>query len=187
MIPWNDQEDMIMIVEDIYEGDDKHRYIIGRSPLLFLGINPSRAKPEDPDPTIRFIENNFDSWIMINIYPQRTLHANELALNFDKEKHNKNIKVIIEAIKKYCGEIIRIVAVWGDSIEEKDYLISCLGEIIKEINKIDGKKAEWYRIGDLSKKGNPKQPIYCLKEGETNIKDMLKDFDINAYIDTKLK
>jgi serine/threonine protein phosphatase 1 len=180
----------MMVVEDIYEGDNEYRYILGRSPLLFLCVNPNVAKPKEPDPTISFIESNFDSWIMLNIYPQRAPTVSKLASEseFNKEKHNKNIKVIIEAIEKYCdSNIIRIVAAWGNSIDERNYLLSCLDEIVKKINTIKKKQIEWYRIGDFTKKGNPRHPQNYLQRGETNIKDILIGFDINDYISKKLR
>jgi hypothetical protein len=183
----------MVVTEDIYEGDDKYRYILGqgRSPLLFLGAKPSWAEPGNPDPTIRFIKSNFDSWIMLNIYPQRRSDGDEVVpeSEFDKEKHNKNMDVITKTIEKYGDtNIIRIVAAWGDSIDDgESYLLSCLDEIVEKINKIEKKQIEWYRLGDPTQKGNPKQPMYYLNIGEKNIRDMLERFDINGYMSTKVK
>ena len=173
---------MLDLIEDIFEGDNDYRYIIGRSPIFFLGVNPSTAKPGTPDPTIRFVESNFDSWIMLNIYPQIASKPQNLVpeSKFDQRIHEKNIESIISIIDKYSNKTIRIVAAWGDSIEERRYLFSCLYKIVIEIkNKI--KQIEWYRIGELTKKGNPRHPSYYLKTGETNIKDKLIKFDIDEY------
>ena len=56
-----------------------YRYVlgrVGRHPLVCIGINPSTAQPGALDPTLKSVErlanaNDFDSWIMFNVYPQR--------------------------------------------------------------------------------------------------------------------
>ena len=176
------------VIEDIYEGDNNYRYILGRSPLFILGINPSSAEPGFPDPTIRFIERNFDSWIMLNIYPQRTSNSKNLApeSEFDQKKHEENTKLIINCIEKYSGKTTKIVAAWGDSIKERHYLFSCLYDLILVI-KNKRKEVKWYRIGELTKNGNPKHPAYYLRKGESNIKDYLIQFSIDEYLEIKKK
>ena len=54
-----------------------YRYVlgrVGRHPLVCIGINPSTAQPGALDPTLKSVErlanaNDFDSWIMFNVYP----------------------------------------------------------------------------------------------------------------------
>ena len=72
----------------IYENDQNNsiRYILGTkgvNPLLCFGINPSTAKPDELDNTLKSVErlanyNSFDSWIMMNIYPQRATKPDEM-------------------------------------------------------------------------------------------------------------
>ena len=57
----------------------EYRYILGtrgKNPLICIGINPSTAKPNDLDNTLKSVErialgNCFDSFIMFNVYAQR--------------------------------------------------------------------------------------------------------------------
>ena len=72
----------------IYENDQNNsiRYILGTKgvkPLLCFGINPSIAKSDELDNTLKSVErlanyNSFDSWIMMNIYPQRATKPDEM-------------------------------------------------------------------------------------------------------------
>ena len=64
-----------------------YRYVlgrVGRHPLVCIGINPSTAQPGALDPTLKSVErlanaNDFDSWIMFNVYPQRATDPNDMA------------------------------------------------------------------------------------------------------------
>jgi len=88
----------------IYENDQNNdiRYILGtkgNKPLLCFGINPSTAKPEDLDNTLKSVErlalsNGFDSWIMMNVYPQRATDPNDMHINFKGGIHSKNLEHI---------------------------------------------------------------------------------------------
>lgn len=47
----------------------------GENPLVCFGINPSTAVPNALDPTLKRVrrfaaENGYDSWTMLNVYPQ---------------------------------------------------------------------------------------------------------------------
>ena len=63
-----------------------YRYVlgrVGRHPLVCIGINPSTAQPGALDPTLKSVErlanaNDFDSWIMFNVYPQRATDPNDM-------------------------------------------------------------------------------------------------------------
>ena len=56
----------------------EYRYILGtrgKNPLICIGINPSTAKPDDLDNTLKSVErtahfNGYDSFIMFNVYAQ---------------------------------------------------------------------------------------------------------------------
>ena len=64
--------------------DNKYRYILGkpgRSNLVCVGVNPSRAKPGDLDPTMvqlknRAAVNGYDGFIMVNLWPERSTDPN---------------------------------------------------------------------------------------------------------------
>jgi hypothetical protein len=86
----------------LYIGNENVRYALGqpgRYNLLIVGLNPSTATPDDPDPTVNRIQKiaekeHFDGWIMINLYPQRTPKPDELAPAIDLTIAEKNREVI---------------------------------------------------------------------------------------------
>ena len=57
----------------------EYRYILGtrgKKPLICVGINPSTARPDALDNTLKSVErialgNGFDSFLMFNVYAQR--------------------------------------------------------------------------------------------------------------------
>ncbi len=65
----------------IYEADASNniRYVLGTKgskTLICFGVNPSTATPDNLDNTLKSVEriislNQYDSWIMLNLYPQR--------------------------------------------------------------------------------------------------------------------
>ena len=93
--------------EYIYNGNDTERFILGEvgevsgtKPLICFSVNPSTAKVVNnelkTDPTILKIKkivesNNYDGWIMLNLYAQVTPEPNELHKNedFDIYLHKK--------------------------------------------------------------------------------------------------
>ncbi len=171
----------------IYDGNDFERFIlgeiIGTNPLICFGVNPSTAKVVnnelETDPTIlkikKIIEkNNYDGWIMLNLYAQVTaepdrLHENE---NFDNCLHEKNINKIKEILKNYPNA--DILACWGNLIEKRDYLKKvCLKEIFEII-----KNRTCFHIGSLTGKGNPRHPL----SPYADINKELENFDINEYV-----
>lgn len=173
--------------EYIYNGNDTERFILGEvgevsgtKPLICFGVNPSTAKVLNnelkTDPTILKIKKivekrNYDGWIMLNLYAQVTPEPNELHKNedFDIYLHKKNINIIKEILKKYPNT--DILACWGNLIKKRDYLKKVC---IKEIFEIS-KNRNWYHIGDLTKKGNPRHPLYA------SIDANLEVFNIEDY------
>jgi hypothetical protein len=83
------------------------------------------------------------------------------------------MKKNIEVIKSIVKDGSTVVAAWGNSIEEKDYLIYCMDDIAKKLN---GVNIAWKRLGDLTVKRHPRHPLYL----PTNV--ALNDFDIKGYI-----
>jgi hypothetical protein len=163
-------------------GDNLYRFVLGESnkndknPLIFICINPSTATQEKLDPTSRKVKaiskaNDHDSWIMLNVCSQRAVKPNALASTCDQEMHKKNIEVI----KEYVKDGSTVVAAWGDSIGVRDYLITCLKEII---NALNGVKINWKHliVADFTNDGNPRHPL------SLSANFLLNDFGIEAYI-----
>ena len=157
--------------------DNSERYILGETgdnPLVCVGVNPSTAEPNNLDPTLIQVSNRalalgYDSWLMINLYPQRATNPNDMHIEMDAEIHKQNLA----EIKKCFSGQYDIWAAWGGLIEKRKYLIPCL----KEIYFVLGSDCRWYSIGKRSVKGHPHHPLY-LSRGLG-----MDEFDVEEYID----
>ncbi|MBI2444753.1 MAG: DUF1643 domain-containing protein [Candidatus Magasanikbacteria bacterium] len=162
--------------------NNKARFVLGekgKKPLICIGINPSTATPSKLDNTLkavkRFSKNlkKFDSWIMLNIYPQRATDPNDLDQKINNDYYKENLKYITKILQnKNCT----IWAAWGTLIEEREYLFNCLVEIHKIAKR---HSIEWYSIGKSSKKGHPHHPLYLNKTLK------FEKFNIEKYLDAK--
>lgn len=159
--------------------DDKARFVLGEKgteTLICIGVNPSTATPQKLDRTLnivkRFSSNlkKYDSWVMLNLYPQRSTNPNNLNRKFDTKYHKENLKQITKILKNSNCDIW---AAWGTLIEKREYLPKCLVDIHK-ISKLGSIK--WYTIGKKSKKGHPHHPLYLNK----NLN--LQPFNIENYL-----
>ena len=160
-----------------------YRYILGTrgtNPLICIGINPSTAKPDDLDNTLKSVEriakgNGFDSFIMFNVYAQRATNPDDMEQACNVLLHKENM----EAFRYVLSVSSRpaVWAAWGTIVEKRAYLIDCLKDML-EIG--EEYSAEWYCAGAVSKKGHPHHPLYLRKD------EMIKPFDIHTYL-TKLE
>ncbi|MBN2836315.1 MAG: DUF1643 domain-containing protein [Candidatus Delongbacteria bacterium] len=131
------------------------------------------AEPENLDPTLRQVKARalslgYDSWIMINLYPQRATDPDDMDSVLNQEIQLKNL----EEVKKYLPESCNIWAAWGTLIEKRPYLSECL----RALYDILGPECRWFTIGKRSKAGHPHHPLYLGK-------DLPQDnFDIEKYI-----
>jgi len=165
----------------LYENtqDNSSRFIlgtVGKKPLVCFGVNPSTATPEALDNTLKSVErialnNGFDSWIMLNVYPQRATDPNQLHNELDNELHTLNL-MHIENVLKEDKAVIWVA--WGTLIEKISYLIECLSDIVEMANKYNCK---WISFGKVSKGGHPHHPLYLNRlesYSEFSIKDYIK-------------
>lgn len=156
---------------------NRERYLLGESgnkTLLCIGINPSTAEPNKLDNTLNRVKNRtislgYDSWIMINIYPQRATDPNDLHKQMNRRIHKENLKNIRELFKNNSYDIW---AAWGTLINKRSYLHHCLKDIVKLI----GQDNRWITIGKKSKNGHPHHPLYL----KNNLP--VDDFDIYSYL-----
>jgi hypothetical protein len=165
--------------ESIYlkSGDNKYRYALGtkgENTLYCIGVNPSTATPENYDPTITRVshvanKNGFDSFIMLNICPLRATNPDDLPKVPDWKEHNINTDAVLRVIKNGST----VWAAWGDLITKRPWLIECRNGVLNQIRKY--RKVNWVKMGELTKYGNPRHPLYLkyqpfseFKIGETN-------------------
>lgn len=164
-----------------------YRYILGtrgENPLICIGINPSTAKPDDLDNTLKSVErtarfNGYDSFIMFNVYAQRATNPNDMDFCNNEFLHNENMKAFRYILSSYKeGNTPAVWAAWGTIIEKRPYLINCVKKMIEIGNEFG---AEWFTVGKRSKKGHPHHPLY-LKNNSP-----VEKFDIENYVDTLSK
>lgn len=165
---------------DIYSApNEKIRYTLGTkgsNPLIAIGINPSKADREQSDNTVNKViglasKYGYDSWIMLNIYPQRATNPSNLDVKMDKKLHLENVKAITELLGKYKNS--HLLAAWGGLIESRPYFKQCLVDISEEVKP---HKVKWLMIGEeLTKGGHPRHPSRAGYIG-------LGKFDIEKYI-----
>ena len=127
-------------------------------------LNPGTASAGENnlDSTIRKVrkvaeKEEFDGWIMANIYPQRTANPTELPDKADKKLVENNLKVIAALDKNYV--IGKVWAAWGNIIDTQFYLGDNLYDIQEAVTS-----AEWYYRGKLTKGGNPRHPLHLKLE-----------------------
>ena len=157
----------------------EYRYILGtrgRKPLICIGINPSTARPDDLDNTLKSVErialgNGFDSFIMFNVYAQRATDPDAMEKYCNMALHRENLEAFRYVLS--ISDKPAVWAAWGTIIEKRDYLPACVQDMIS-VGKEYG--ASWYCAGAVSKKGHPHHPLYLRKD------EKIKPFDVEAYL-----
>ncbi len=159
--------------------DNSARYILGKyneNPLVFIGINPSKATINKNDNTISIIEQiahkfGYDGYIMLNLCPIRATKINNCLFDtYCEQEMTTNLKYIKSVIKKEQN----IVAAWGCHISDKNCFLQSLIEIDKIV---DSTEAKWVCLSK-TKSGHPHHPT---RIAYSNMD--LMPFDIKTYID----
>ena len=164
--------------------DDTVRYVLGektKNMIACIGINPSTAKPNELDNTLKSVKrisafNGFDGWIMYNVYPQRATDPNYLDNEIDHDLRLTNIGVLIKSIKHLGINTIWIA--YGDLIESREYLPFCMLSLYTSLSHLN---LNWKIIGEPTKKGHPRHPLYKSTESK------FIDFEMEKYVTEKLK
>lgn len=157
----------------------EYRYILGtrgENSLICIGINPSTAKPDDLDNTLKSVErialgNGFDSFLMFNVYAQRATDPDSMEHSCNATLHKENMKAFEYVLS--ISQKPSVWAAWGTIVEKRAYLSECLRDMV-ELGKRFG--ATWYCAGAVSKKGHPHHPLYLRRDAK------LKYFDIDQYL-----
>lgn len=171
-----------LYVPDFYT---EYRYILGTrgdNPLICIGINPSTAAPDALDNTLKSVSriaagNNYDSWIMFNVYAQRATRPDDMDKTLNKTLHEENMRAfeyILRNVYK-AGYSPAIWAAWGTIIEKRSYLPQCVRDMVSLGQRYG---AVWLCAGECSLKGHPHHPLYLRKDEKT------KAFDVERYLET---
>lgn len=159
----------------------EYRYILGTrgsSPLICIGVNPSTARPDDLDNTLKSVErialhNGFDSFLMFNVYAQRATSPDDMEKVRNPLLHRENLEAFRYVLS--ISQRRAVWAAWGAVIEKRKYLPGCVRDMVLLGEKYN---ASWYCAGAVTKKGHPHHPLYLRKD------ETLKPFDVNQYLDT---
>ena len=157
----------------------EYRYILGTrgsNPLICIGINPSTAKPDDLDNTLKSVErialgNGFDSFIMFNVYAQRATDPDAMEWDYNPLLHKENLEAFRYVLS--ISSAPAVWAAWGTIIEKRPYLPDCVRDMVAAGEELG---ARWYCAGKVSKKGHPHHPLYLRKD------EQIKPFDVAAYL-----
>ena len=158
----------------------EYRYILGtrgKNPLICIGINPSTARPDALDNTLKSVErialgNGFDSFLMFNVYAQRATSPDDMERECNPLLHKENLEAFRYVLS--ISENPSVWAAWGAIIEKRKYLPQCVRDMVLAGEEFG---ANWYCAGAITKKGHPHHPLY-LRKNET-----LKPFDVKTYLD----
>ena len=157
----------------------EYRYILGtrgKNPLICVGINPSTAKPDELDNTLKSVQriaagNGFDSFLMFNVYAQRATRPDDMERSCNLRLHEENMKAFRYLLS--ISEKPAVWAAWGAIIEKRKYLPECVADMLAISREYD---ARWFCAGPISKKGHPHHPLYLRKD------EKLKLFDAEEYL-----
>ena len=157
----------------------EYRYILGtygERPLVCIGINPSTARPDALDNTLKSVQrialgNGFDSFLMFNVYAQRATNPDTMEKQCNPVLHRENMEAFRYVLS--LGKTPAVWAAWGSIVEKRDYLKDCLRDMVAIGNQLG---AKWYCAGALSKKGHPHHPLYLRKD------EQLRPFDMEGYL-----
>ena len=159
--------------------DGTARFILGTSgnnTLITIGLNPSSANRVKSDYTVTKVigfkdkAKKFDSFIMLNLYPQRATDPKDIHISVDKELYQENLKNIIRTLT--TTKNASVLAAWGGGISKRDFFFQCLTDIYKATKSI---KINWLQIGELTKKNHPQHPSRAHYNSE------LIPFNFNKY------
>lgn len=158
--------------------DNTSRYILGElgtKNLVCIGINPSTATPEKLDNTLTkvrniAIQNGYNGWIMLNVYPQRATDPKEIHKDLDFNIHEENLNQLKELLSSNYQ--FDIWASWGTLINKRSFLKPCLKDVVEVL----GIHRNWLHLNSLTKYGHPKHPLYLPYNSEFN------KFDISNYL-----
>ena len=113
---------------------------------------------------------------MDNVYPQRATNPNYIDNEIDHDLRLTNIGVLMKSIKHLGINTIWIA--YGDLIESREYLPFCMLSLYTSLSHLN---LNWKIIGEPTKKGHPRHPLYKSTESK------FIDFEMEKYVTEKLK
>jgi len=160
------------------KADGSARFVlgtVGENPLVCFGINPSTAVPDVLDRTVARVSrfaaaNGFDSWTMLNVYPQIATDPKDLDRVHEPALKAENERQIASVID---GRPLTLLAAWGVLVGSRSYLPGLLADILKLTTAVG---CEWVSLGEPTKGGHPRHPLYLPASTR------LQPFDVDHYL-----
>lgn len=124
---------MVVRSEYLY-GIPIHPWDARKQSIDLHGVNPSTAAPDHLDPTLQSVQriaqhNGYDSFLMFNVYAQRATSPKDMDSSCHAEIHRENLNAFRYALS--LSEKPAVWGAWGNIIEMRDYLYSCLCDMIE--------------------------------------------------------
>ena len=176
-------------IKSLRSADEKARYVLwtdGDNPLICFGINPGDPAKEKSGNTIKALSEKaqrekFDSWIMLNVYPQCEPNVNNLHLESCevlKEVNLKQISKVLNEVKGRSSQPLTIWAAWGATMGDKKrrYLQETLRDMVVDLKLDDEKEYRWVSCGERTKYKHPRHPARVCGACA------LETFNISEYI-----
>ncbi len=170
----------VIVTEWIYAHtpDNSARFVLGTvgdNPLVCVGVNPSTAAPGSLDRTVSKLQrfamlNGHDSWVMLNLYPQRATKPQDMHATYSPELKDENERQIAEFIG---GRRLELLAAWGETIRARSYLSGMLRGIV---SLTEATSCGWRSIGAPLKTGHPRHP------SRASYAWPLHPFDVQSYL-----
>jgi hypothetical protein len=148
---------------DIYSNDheDSWRFTLGRSgsrKVIVIGLNPSTATQERSDTTVAKVDgvasrNNFDGFVMTNLYPVRSTDYNNLPHDVNDTAYLENLNHIEAVVSAEPNPVIW--AAWGESVSARSYFVVAIAELHTRLQR---HAPSWQNFGPLTNSGHPRHP-----------------------------
>ncbi len=146
------------------EKDGEKRFVIGKKGkrnLLCVGINPNTADGKRLDPTSRNVEkialnNGYDGWILVNLYPKRTRNVSYLETDSNKKLFWLNLHLIRSVVRKNQFGFDKVWLAWGNDIDslKQPYLKESAYHLCTMLRKFD---LDFVSVG-TNNSGHPTHP-----------------------------
>lgn len=175
--------------------DDEIRFAIGKKGkrnLLCVGINPNTADSDRLDPTSRNVEkialnNGYDGWILVNLYPKREKNVSLLEIQPNEKLFWENLNLIKTLVRKNQFGFDKVWLAWGNDIDSFNqvYLKESAYHLF---NKLAEFELDYVSAG-TNKSGNPTHPSpqAIAKKFRDKANDVkLTKFDFKTYV-SKIK
>nr|WP_288934780.1 DUF1643 domain-containing protein [uncultured Allomuricauda sp.] len=164
----------------INTADNSSRFALGiegKKTLCILGVNPSIADEREPDYTLKKVmgfvqQNGYDSFVMLNVYPERATNPSDLSPDINLRLASENTHHIKSLIRNL--ENPHLLPAWGETICERDYLMDCLHEIERALQKI---QIKWMKLGEYTLTKHPRHP------SRAPYKTPFTSFDLKVYLE----